>query len=58
MFQLLTFSFNNESVKVSLPEDAYDLPLIEEIDPNDPHRIGIIRDCKLLQKSMTIPSMI
>ena len=57
MFQLLAFAFNNESVKVSLPEDAYDLPLIEEIDPNDPQRIRIIRDCKLLQNCMTIPSL-
>ena len=54
MFQLLAFAFNNESIQVSLPEDAYDLPLIEEIDPNDPQRIRIIRDCKLLQNCINI----
>ena len=46
MFQLLAFAFNNESVIVLLPQDAYDLPLIEEINLNDPERIIIIRDCE------------
>ena len=46
MFQILAFSFNNESIVVALPQDAYDLPLIEEINLNDPERIIIIRDCE------------
>ena len=46
MFQNLAFAFNNEKVIVILPEGAYDLPLIEDIDGNDISRIRIIRDCK------------
>ena len=46
MFQILAFAFNNESIVLALPQDAYDLPLIEEINPNDPERIRIIRDGK------------
>ena len=55
MFQLLAFAFDNESIQVSLLEDAYDLPLIEEIDPIDPQRIRIIRGYKLPQKCINIP---
>ena len=47
IFQNLAFAFNNEEVKVTLPEGAFDLPIIEEIDANDPSRIRIIRDCKV-----------
>lgn len=46
MFQNLAFAFNNEEVKVTLPEGAYDLPMIEEIDPNEITRIRIIWDSK------------
>ena len=46
MFQNLAFAFNNKDVKVTIPEDAYDLENIEEIDPNDITRIRIHRDCK------------
>ena len=45
MFQNLAFAFNNEDVKVTIPDDAYDLENIEEIDPNDITRIRIHRDC-------------
>lgn len=44
LFQQLAFAFNNEDIQVILPSNAYDLPLIEEIDPNDIGRIRIIRD--------------
>ena len=44
LFQQLAFAFNNEVIKVILPSNAYDLPLIQEIDPNDIGRIRIIRD--------------
>ena len=32
MFQNLAFAFNNEEVKVTFPEGAFDLSMIEEID--------------------------
>ena len=44
LFQQLAFAFNNEVIRVILPSNAYDLPLIQEIDPNDIGRIRIIRD--------------
>ena len=46
MFQNIAFAFNNEKILVTLPDGAFDLPLIEEIDGNDFSRIRIIRDCK------------
>ena len=52
MFQNLAFAFNNEEVIVTLPEGAYDLPMIEEIDGNDLTRIRIIRDCKVTYISL------
>ena len=48
MFQNLAFAFNNEEVVVTLPEGAFDLPNIEEIDANDMTRIRIIRDSKII----------
>ena len=48
MFQNLAFAFNNEDVKVTIPEDAYDLENIEEINANDITRIRIHRDCMYL----------
>ena len=47
MFQNLAFAFNNEEVVVTLPEGAFDLPMIDEIDANDISRIKLIRDCKV-----------
>ena len=45
MFQNLAFAFNNKDVKVIIPDDAYDLENIEEIDSNDITRIRIHQDC-------------
>ena len=47
MFQNLAFSFGNEEVVITLPEESCDLDRIEEINPNDITRIRIMRDCKL-----------
>ena len=47
MFQNLAFSFGNEEVVITLPEEACDLDRIEEINPNDITRIRITRDCKV-----------
>ena len=44
MFQHLSFAFNNADILVILPEVAYDLQNIEDIDPNDLTRISIHRD--------------
>ena len=44
MFQNLAFFFNNTEIVVKLPEAAYDLQNIEDIDPNDSTRIRIHRD--------------
>ena len=44
LFQKLVFAFNDEDVTVILPSNVYDLPLIEEINPNNIGRIRIIRD--------------
>ena len=46
IYQSVALSFNNESVLIDLPHDAYDLSLIEDIDPNDMGCIRITRDCK------------
>ena len=48
MFQNLAFAFNNKEVVVNLPEESFDLPMIEEIDANDISRIRLIRDGKVL----------
>ena len=46
IFQYFALAFNNESIIVELPSDAYDCKSIEKIDPNDITRIRITRDCK------------
>ena len=48
IFQNIALGFNNESIVITLPPDAYDLNVIEQIDPNDMGRIRITRDCELL----------
>ena len=47
IFQDTALGFNNESIKIELPRDAYDLHNIEDIDPNDIGRIRITRNCEL-----------
>ena len=44
MFQNLAFTFDNADIVVKLPEAAYDLENIEDINPNDLTRIRIHRD--------------
>ena len=46
MFHNLVFSFNNEEIKVTLPEAVYNLPNVDEINANDMTRICISRYCK------------
>ena len=46
IFQNIALSFNNDDIELHLPGDAYDLIGIEDINPNDPDRIRITRDCK------------
>ena len=46
IYQLIALSSNNESLKIELPRDAYNLSSIEDIDPNDMGHIRITRDCK------------
>ena len=46
IYQSIALAFNNESVNIELPFDAYDLSSIKDINPNDMGRICITRDCK------------
>ena len=48
IYQNIALGFNNESIVITLPPDAFDLDAIEEIDPNDMGRIRITRDCEFL----------
>ena len=42
----IALAFNNKTIIVTLPPNAYDLESINEIDPKDTERIRITRDCK------------
>ena len=44
IYQSLAFTFNNESIKIVMPSESFDLDKISEIDPNDVTRIRIRRD--------------
>ena len=46
IYQSIAFHYNNDKIKIKIPEDMYDLDGVEEIDSNDTHRISITRDCK------------
>ena len=46
IFQTIAFSYNNESVRISLPDDMEDVDGAEEMDANDISRINITRDCE------------
>ena len=44
IYQSLAFLFNNESIQIVQPSEAFDLDKIDNVDPNDPSRIRIRRD--------------
>ena len=46
IYYLIQLYINNDEIIIMLPDDAYDLENIEEINPNYPNRIFIPRDCK------------
>ena len=46
MMQKLALDFNNEDIRVELPPDAEDLDDFVLLNPNDPCRIKIMRDCE------------
>ena len=48
IFQIVAFLFNNKKTFLDLPNDAYGIKGIFEIDSNDFSRIRITRGCKLI----------
>ena len=46
IFQTVAFSFNNEKLHIEIPNEAYDVDGIMNINANDLSRIKITRDCK------------
>ena len=46
VFQLLALDFNNNDIHISLPDEAEDMEEDINLNPNDPMRIRIQRDCK------------
>jgi len=46
IFQNIATSFNNDTIIIDFPVDAYDLPGIEDLDANDIYRIQIERYCE------------
>ena len=48
MFQSLCFDFNNDKIKVELPNKAEDVSGAHLLNPNDSKRIRIHRDCKYI----------
>ena len=47
IFQLLSLDFNNNEIKIELPDEAADVDGADELNPNDILRTRVRRDCKV-----------
>ena len=47
IFTKLAFDFNNDAIAITLPQNASDVNGFESLNPNNPNRTRINRDCEI-----------
>ena len=47
IFTKLAFDFNNDAINITLPQNASDVNGFESLNPNNPNRTRINRDCEI-----------
>ena len=56
IFTKLAFDFNNDAIDIHLPPNASDVKGYDVLNPNNPNRIRINRDCEIYSTTQTFIS--